>query len=212
MGRVPYTEFIGARARFQRLSDQYIFAGWLQTLANDNIVITSEETLPCEPMERYLFQIQGPSADAYFIAVGSGVPTSLANYISGSTAEQLVNLPALTYKFKLITEVQLRDSQQKARKLIQTMAAKLSACGRTYEVLIPDASLEGMGVIMWEEIQKGDIVQVDVKCSDLEATFMCEVRHCRPEQRITGAYRVGLQFHKPERVALVAWRRLINPI
>jgi hypothetical protein len=212
MGRVPYTEFIGSRARFQRLNDQRIFAGWLQTLANDNIIITSEETLPCEPMERYLFQVQGPSADAYFIAIGSGIPTSLTSYVHGATAKQLVDLPALLYSFKLITQVQLRDSQQKARKLIETMVATLSACGRNSEVLVADASLEGMGVIVWEELQKGDIVQIDVKSNDLEATFMCEVRHCRPEQRITGAYRVGLLFHKPERIDLVAWRRLMNPL
>lgn len=212
MGRVPYSEFIGSRVRFQRLSDQRVFSGWLQTLRNDNVAITVEDDLHVAPDERYLFQIQGPSADAYFIATSGGVPISATPYVHGATAKQVVDLPALCYEFELITQIQMRDSQQSARKTVSTMVANLSACGRTSEVLISDASAGGMGVIAWEEVRKGDVVQVEIRSAEIDASFNCEVRHCRPEQRLIGAYRVGLQFQKPDRLSLVAWRKLINPI
>lgn len=212
MGRVPYSEFTGSRVRLQRLSDQRIFSGWLQSLRNDVVQLTAEDQLPVGLNERFLFQVQGLSADAYFIATGAGEPHVAAPYVRGATAEQLVELPALNYSFNLITQIQMRDSQQRARKVIETMAATLSAQGRTSELLIADASGEGMGVIAWEELRKGDVVGVAIKSKDLEASFNCEVRHCRPEFRLTGAYRVGLQFRNPDRIPLTAWRKLINPL
>jgi hypothetical protein len=212
MGRVPYSEFIDSRARFQRLSDQRVFSGWVQTLRNDCVSLTTEEPLPFGPGERFLFQVQGPSADAYFLATSSEIALGIGVYVNGSTANQVVELPALNHEFKLITAIQMRDAQQLARKWIQTMAANLHAGGRTSEVLISDASGGGMGVFSWQELQKGDVVGIDIQSKEFQANFMCEVRHCRPEPRLVGAYRVGLQFQKPDRVALTAWRKLINPL
>jgi hypothetical protein len=211
MGRVPHSEFINSRARFQRLTDQQIYAGWLHTLRNDQVVVIAEETFSFEPSERFLFQVQGPSADAYFIATSSGIATGIAPYVHGTTALQLVELPALKYEFRIITQIQLRDAQQHARKAVETMVAHLSIRGKTSEVLVADASAGGMGVIAWEEVQQGDVVQIEVKSPAMQATFMAEVRHCRPEQRILGAYRVGLHFQKPDRLSLMAWRKLTNP-
>jgi hypothetical protein len=194
------------------MSDQQVFAGWLQSLRNDSVTVTSEDPLPFNPSERFLFQVQGPSADAYFIATCSGVPHPAVSTVVGATALQVVELPALNYSFDLITQIQLRDAQQLARKAISTMAAKLSAQGKTSEVLIGDASAGGMGVISWEELRRGDVVGVQIRSKELNADFNCEVRHCRPEPRLIGAYRVGLQFQKPDRLALTAWRKLINPL
>jgi len=212
MGRVPYSEFIGSRARFQRLSDQRVFAGWLQRLDNCQALVTAEEPLSLDDGERFLFQVQGPSADAYFIAGSSGIPATQTTYVHGATAKQLVELAALNYEFSLVTQVQMRDAQQQARKAIETTVAKLQACGRTSEVLIADASGDGMGVIAWEELKKGDVVQVEIKFKNFQSSFQCDVRHCRPEQRLIGAYRVGLQFRNADRIGLVSWRNLINPL
>jgi hypothetical protein len=211
MGRVPHSEFTNSRARFQRLSDQQIFSGWLKSLRNDNVTIIAEETLSLDPSERFLFQVQGPSADAYFIATSTGTPVGTADYVHGTTAVQMVDLPALKYEFRIITQIQLRDAQQHARKVIETMVAHLSIRGKTSEVLIADASAGGMGVLSWDELQQGDVVQVDVMSPAMQAVFMAEVRHCRPEPRILGAYRVGLHFQKPDRLSLTAWRKLTNP-
>jgi hypothetical protein len=211
MGRVPHSEFINSRARFQRLSDQQIYAGWLQTLRNDQVVVIAEETLSFEPSERFLFQIQGPSADAYFIATSSGTAAEIAPYVHGTAALQLVELPALKYEFRIVTQIQLRDAQQQARKAVETMVAHLSIRGKTSEVLVADASAAGIGVISWEEVQQGDVVEIEIKSTAMQATFMAEVKHCRPEQRIVGAYRVGLHFQKPDRLSLMAWRKLTNP-
>lgn len=211
MGRVPYSEFVGSRARFQRLSDQRVFSGWLKSMKNDRAILTAEEYLPVGQSERFLFQVQGPSADAYFIAAGSEVPVTTTPYVQGAAAQQIVNLAALTYEFCLVTQIQMRDAQQHARKSVRTMAASLQACGRTSDLLIADASSGGMGVIAWEEVMKGDVVRVELDCEALKASFMCEVRHCRPEQRLIGAYRVGLQFKNPDRISLVSWRKLIHP-
>src|SRR5690348_11557757 len=101
MGRVPYSEFVGSRARFQRLSDQRIFAGWLEKLVHNCVEITTEAPVDCAPNERVLFQIQGPSADAYIIAVRTEDDAKVAAYIDGNLAQQPVNLPGLSYHFTL---------------------------------------------------------------------------------------------------------------
>ncbi len=209
MGRVPYSEYNGSRTRFQRLSDQQIFAGWLQSLQNDIAIVTAEESVQLDLSERFLFQVQGPSADAYFIATSTGVPSAIVNYIEGSTAKQAVSLQAQKYEFKIFTQIQLKDAHQQARKAIHTMGATLHACGKTSEALISDASSGGMGIIAWEEVQRGDVVKVDLTAESLQASFNCEVRHCRPEDRLIGAYRVGLQFRNPDRLSHYAWRKLI---
>jgi hypothetical protein len=211
MGRVPHSEFTNSRARFQRLSDQEIYGGWVQTMRNDHVVIIAEDNISLEATERFLFQVQGPSADAYFIATSTGNAIGTAPYVHGTTAVQLVELPALRYEFRLITQIQLRDAKQAARKAVETMIAHVSIGGKTSEVLVADASAGGMGIIAWEEVQQGDIVKVEIKTTAMQATFMAEVRHCRPEQRILGAYRVGLHFQKPDRLSLMAWRKLTNP-
>jgi hypothetical protein len=212
MGRVPYSEFVGSRARLQRLSDQQIFSAWVQELRSDCVVVTAEQTFSFASMERFLFQVQGPSADAYFIAGSTAKPMAAGTHVNGNTATMMVQLPSITYKFNLITQVQLRDAQQHARKAVGDLVAKLHACGRTSEVMVADASALGMGIIAWEELRKGDVVQVDLHSEALTATFMGEVRHCRPEPRLIGAYRVGLKFQNPDRISLTSWRKLINPI
>lgn len=184
----------------------------MQELQNNTILITAEHLLSIHPADRFLFQVQGLTADAYFIATSTGVPVSRAPYIQGSTAEQVVELPALNYDFQLITPIQMRDAQQQARKLISAISARMSTRGRSSELLITDASAGGMGVIAWEELENGDVVGVDVRHEGLQESFNCEVRHCRPEPRLIGAYRIGLQFQKPNRLALTAWRKLINPL
>ena len=123
-------------------------------------------------------------------------------------ALKVVELPALNYEFTLITQIQLRDAQQNARKSIEAMAGKLHACGATSEVLISDASSGGMGVIVWRELQRGDVVNIDIKTEEVDLTLTCEVRHCRPEPRLIGAYRVGLRFQNTDRLALTSWRKL----
>ncbi|HVT12403.1 MAG TPA: PilZ domain-containing protein [Fimbriimonadaceae bacterium] len=212
MGRVPYYEFVGARTRFQRLSDQTVFSGWLQSLRNDIVFVTAEDPLPIHADDRFLFQVQGPTADAYFIATSTGVPAIGTPCVQGATARQVVELPALDYDFRLITQIQMRDAQQQARKLVATMVARMATRGRNSELLITDASSGGMGVIVWDELDKGDVIRVEIKLENFAAAFNCEVRHCRPEPKLIGAFRVGLQFQQADRLSLVAWRKMINPL
>ena len=212
MGYVPYSEFEGARVRFQRLNDQQVFSGWLQSLHNEAIVVKVENDLPVDAAERFLFQVQGPSADAYFIATSSAAPIEAATWTHAATATKLVDLPALICRFHLITPIQMRGAQQLARKAIGALAAKVQTCGRTAELLITDASNEGMGVIAWDEMQQGDVVEVEVTAKDLSVKLTCEVRHCRSEPRLTGSYKVGLQFKNADRLAQIAWRKHISSI
>jgi hypothetical protein len=91
------------------------------------------------------------------------------------------------------------------------MAANVHVCGSVSEVLITDASRDGMGVIAWEELRKGDMVLVEIQSRDIHVSMTCEVKHCRPEDRLIGAYRVGLHVAKADRLSLVAWRKIVNP-
>lgn len=212
MGWVPYSEFEGARVRFQRLSDQHVFAGWLEALSNDSIDVRAEEDHSVSPSERYLFQVQGPSADAYFIAESGSRPLQHATCVHGATATKMVDLPAVVYSFNLITQIQMRTAQQHSRKAVGAIAAKVHTCGRVADLLVTDASPAGMGVIVWSELRQGDVVDVDVSCEGGEVRLTCEVRHCRPDGRLIGAYRVGLQFKNADRLAQITWRKLLNPI
>lgn len=212
MGWVPYSEFEGARVRFQRLSDQQVFSGWLRNLQNDSISICAEDDFQVGPTERFLFQVQGPSSDAYFIATSTAAPIEAATWTHAATATKLVELPSLVYRFHLITPIQMRAAQQLARKAIGAIGAKVHTAGKTAELLITDASNEGMGVIAWQEMRTGDVVEVEIAADQIEAKLTCEVRHCRPEARLIGAYRVGLHFRNADRLAQIAWRKLLNPI
>lgn len=212
MGRVPYSEFVDARTRFQRLSDQRVFSGWLQHLQNDAVSIVADEELPVGASERFLFQVQGQSADAYFIASLTGTPRQAEHLVRGANALKIAELPALQYDFRLVTPIQLRDSQQIARKTVGALAATMSTRGKATEVLITDASSGGMGIISWTELEKNDVVKIDLNCPDIVASLTCEVRHSRPEQKLIGAYRVGLEFKESDRLSLIAWRKLLNPI
>lgn len=212
MGWVPYSEFAGARVRLQRLSDQQVFSAWLETLQNECILIQAEDDLPVLERERFLFQVQGPSADAYFLAESGNHTAEAATCIHGATATKIVDLPAMIYRFNLITPIQMRAAQQQARKAIGALAAKVRTCGRTAELLVTDASVSGMGVIAWDEMLEGDVVEIEITAQDQSFKLTCEVRHCRPASRLIGAYRVGLQFKNADRLAQIAWRKLLNPI
>jgi hypothetical protein len=211
MGRVPYSEFIGSRVRFQRINDQRVFAGWIKALKSDSAHFLTEEPIPVESNERFLCQVQGPSADAYFIAAATGMPVGTSSYVHGSTALKRVNMPALDYQFEIVTQVQFRDSQQHARKSIGAMVASyVNSDGHDSEVLVTDASGGGMGVIGWEEMKRGDTIEVEIQAGPESLCFHCEVRHCRVEPKIIGAYRLGLKFQNAERIALASWRKFIS--
>lgn len=210
MAAVPFTEFTGSRLRFQRLSDQQIFAGWLTSLKDRRLLVAAEDRPNLNPSDRFLFQVQGPISDAYFIAASKCTAVTERPIVDGATAMQVVQLQALDHEFELLTPIQIRESQQQARKAIGTMVATLHTVEKYSEVLIADASSGGMGVISWQELEKADEVRVDIQSEALEASFDCFVRHCRPETRLIGAYRVGLQFVNPDRISLALWRRLIR--
>lgn len=212
MGRVPYSEFVGSRARLQRLTDQRVYSAWVEDLGNDLVRVSTDEVIEMHPRDRFLFQLQGPSADAYFLAEGRGAPAASFSYVLGATAQQIVNLPAHAYDFELITQIQMRDGQQLARRSVGTLSANMRANEVTSEVLVTDASAAGMGVLAWQELKSGDSVEISLESPEITATFACDVRHCRPEPHLIGAYRIGLQFREPDRVAVTSWRKLVNPL
>lgn len=211
MGRVPLSEFVGARCRLQQLSSQRITSGWVRALRNDRLVIQCDEDDSFFPAEKYLVHLQGPSADAYGIASGTRGPIDAAPLTVGSLAREPA-LIAYSYEFALLTPLQFRDAQQNARKIIETIQAKLSVAGKTVEVLITDASTEGMGILAWTELIEGDVIGIRIESAKLQASFDGEVRHCRPEPRLIGMYRVGLKFHNPDRLSLRSWRKLLDPL
>ena len=210
MGKVPFSHFIGSRVRFQRLCDQQVFSGWLERLDEVAVEVAAEEPLPIEASERFLFQVQGSGSDAYFIASCERSSAQPEAATDGATAREMLSCPGPVYEFRPVTEIQLRQAQQQARKAIATMAATLSARDVLAELLIVDASANGMGAIAWQEFRRGDVVDVDVESAGTGLSFSCEVRHCRPEPRLIGAYRIGLQFRNPDPDTLDAWGGLLG--
>jgi|GEM_PF-6852181 len=210
MDRVPYSEFVGSRVRLQRLRDQQIFAGWVQDLRDDLVTVASEDLLSVERDERFLFQVQGTDQDAYFIATCTRIQGAAQPSAQGAAALDVAGLPAYDYRFCPATEIQLRKAHQHARRAVTSVLASLRIGDGASDLLIVDASQTGLGAIGWRELAKGDIVEIRFESSGRNVSFNCEIRHCRPEPRLIGAYRLGLLFKHPDPASVSVWKQLFE--
>lgn len=199
-----YEKFRGSRVRFQRLEDQATFSGWLDLLRADRVRIVTEAAPLVQAGERFLFQVQGPSADVAFIARNAPAPPSVRCALGS------LSLPSLEYEFCVETPIRREEMHQEARRLIDPVDATLNAAGERRKVLVVDASPGGMGILAWREQEVGDPVVVEIEGTGISARFDATVRHCRAEPQIPGAYRVGLRFEDPDGLSLAAWRELID--
>src|SRR5579862_6762162 len=155
METTSYSGFVGSRVRFQRLSNQQVLAGWIQFLSPDRSIVAAEAPLEVEISERYLFQVQGPGADAYFLARSTCLPAEVGRTTDGSSALKLEAMPEFVYEFSPVSPFQFRRAQQQARKAIGRTIASIECDGRSRELLIVDASPDGIGVIALEDFKKG---------------------------------------------------------
>lgn len=211
MSRVSFTEFKDCRARLQRLSDQTTMHAWVGTLSSSELNLRFDEPFQGTPGERHLFQLAGLESDAYFIATLVEVGFPQQEMLAFGSTAKVLHVGYQQARFELVSQIQFRKSQQVPRKVLADVKAAFIAQGASHEAIVADASATGVGLLSFTEVVQGDVIEVQLESRTFGESFLAEVRYCRPERKLPGAFRIGLLFRDNDRVAFSSWRKLIDP-
>lgn len=212
MSNSTYLEFVNCRARFQRLSDQSVASAWVLSLSSTQLNLRFDEPIDSPVGEKYLFQLAGLESDAYCIATLTQTGYPQHETVALGSSARLVQIGFEQAMFELISPIQFRKSQQTPRKFMTDVSASFVYEGVAHEAIVTDASSTGVGILSLQELVQGDVIQVTLKNRQFNEEFFAEVRHCRADSKLPGAYRVGMLFKEVDRVAASNWRRLIDPL
>ena len=203
--------FENCRARFQRLANQSVSSAWVTRLTQFDVAVRFEEPLDAAVGEKFLFQLTGLESDAYFLASLAAIGYQQQEVRTVGSAAKVVQLDFEQAQFNLLSSIQFRDSQQLPRKVMSDLRASFTYQGTIFDAIVIDGSPQGVGLLSFQELQKGDVVEIRLSGNQFQVEFFAEVKHCRPESALTGAFRVGLQFRQEERIASSSWKKLIKP-
>ncbi len=162
------------RARFQRLSDAKLFAGWVRIFDKHTIVVLSNTTAPCKPGDQFMFQVYGPGKVVLFKA---GVQAQYGHEIS----------------FSILSEMQYAPAKEEMRVLAEGTTGVLKGDGHEMEVMLIDISPKGAAVISAIFFSKETPVELLVASPAGPINLKGHVRNCREAEGMRSQYRVGIE-------------------
>lgn len=191
-------EFVGARLRFQRLTDAKLFSGWLLHYAANQLRIGVGSGLPVRGGERFSLEIHGTESTARMDAVllkSEVTPT-------GATDYALIMLLQSAPKFI--------ELQQAMRKLAQGISATLVGGEMEVEARVVDLSLGGAGIAVSMEIARDADLLLRIQAGTVELQAPVKVANCRMVSADPPDFRVGLKLGELPRLERTKWQRLVE--
>ena len=207
---------MGTRVRYQRLSDARFFSGWVQSFRGGLVVVRSRNDVALLKGDEFLFHIYGQEAIAVFVGKFTGnddlevMRTADFQYMASSQT-QIITVKELDFEFEVTSQVRQHASSGDFRLSVSSMTAQIRIDEEnTFEVSVLDISDKGIGMLSQNNLNRGDLVTVDLFTPAGLVTAPAEVRYCRPEIGVTGFYRLGLRILELERAALQRWKQALE--
>lgn len=208
-------EFVGTRARFQRLKDSKLFNGWIDQMAGNRVVLgLTGSQVPSEGDE-YRVEGYGHLVSVVFLAKLESISSDAARAsspfaISAETETEAVQPSHMRLNFLVSSAVRMVESQETVRYKLKNIAVQMVVDGALESGTAIDASFTGIGVRINKPVKQGDQTTMSVATPLGTVSVSAECRHCREDSENPGQFRAGFQFLEFGRVDKPKWERFIT--
>ena len=197
-------DFVGTRARFQRLRDSKIYNGWIDQMAGNRVILGLTGTHLPTVGDEYRIEGFGHLVSVVFLA-------KLENTFSvedQKTVDQAGNDVRLD--FLVASAVRMVESNETVRYKLKNVAVQVKSGEKIVPCLAIDASFSGIGLRCPEKMEPSCEVAmvVSTPLGNIVVTAVC--KHCREDADEPGTFRAGFQFNEFGRVDRPKWERFIT--
>ncbi len=215
MSGVSQNSFNGVRARFQRLTDNRFFVGWVQSFYANVIVVRGSTDAILSPGENFYFEVHGLNAMATFTAKLSSfdeldvLKNANFQFVNGADT-QVISVAELDFEFEITSQVRYARPVEEFRLMVNKMTAQLQAKGKTHDVTVTDISPNGLGLISEIEFAQGDKGEVTIFSEYGVIRTDVEVRYSMRDERSLTAFRNGVKIERMSRIDSAKWNTLLT--
>lgn len=199
-------EFVGTRARLQRLNDAKMFNGWIEAFFGEHLRITITSNRPISLGERFHIEAIGArgtmSCQVEVVDYESGVPNSVSE-----TAAVAVTM---NLGLRLLTPMLVRASVEEVRYKLNELQFCFDFEGEMVSAVAIDGSAGGIGAFSQVELPTGLRTSVLIPTNHGEIRATVEVRYCRPDARKKNLRRLGLKFVDLDRLSRTKWEQFLR--
>lgn len=185
------TPFINTRCRLQRLKDAKFFAGWVKDFSQDELHIKLSTKTALMLGDTFSVEVHGTDRSAIFNAMLKGQES---DDLSLSISEQVRFMP----------------SRERARLCVEGISGVFKHNGVDTPFSVSDVSLAGCGLVAPYAIQRGTKLDLDIDTPQGHVRCVGEVRYCKPDPEIPGAYRFGMLLDTMGRLEMARWSKLFE--
>lgn len=213
MSRITHLDFIGTRARLQRLTDAKILNGWIANL-NDQIVdITATTVAQLHKGDQFQIEGFGNRISVSFTAVLGEVEYLEAGpklQVDGEVKPSLRNPMKVSLKMRIATQIRYGSSSEAVRVKVDDLPAQVVYKGARLDAVVIDVGKNGVGLVVPAAMEPGQTVQLMVGTSTGPIKTTADVRYCREEPDRPNYFRVGLMFLDLGRVERPKWEQFVK--
>ncbi len=190
-------QFIGRRARFQRLTDGKLFSGWIEACDEERLTLLSTSTAcPDRGDDIYL----------------EGCSDLLAVSFQGRVVESIKG-PSPRIYVCCNGEIRYGSPHENARRRIKRYPVLVTLeSGVPARAFIVDASKHSIGLICDQPIDRNSSVKVSVQGSSAVFHVEGHVLYCVTDRRHDKLYRFGLFVPEMPRLEQQRWERFISEL
>lgn len=216
MARVTAQDFVGTRARFQRLSDAKIFNGWIERIFGNKIELSTRTDSTVAAGDQFRVEAFGHFISMVFTAeleeteVYDVISQNYAALEEGGTAT--VQTTRLTFQMGVKSSVRFSASSEPVRVQVPELPICLNQGETNIDGIVVDVAPNGMGVVSPERFEVDQQLEICMETSHGEIKGTCNVRYCKPDIDRDGFYRTGLMFVDLGRIERPRWERFLKQI
>ncbi|MEZ5162872.1 MAG: PilZ domain-containing protein [Fimbriimonadaceae bacterium] len=217
MSRISPRDFVGTRARFQRMRDAKIFNGWIENFFGNKLEVATSSQVPVEVGDEFrfegfghhitmVFQCELDSINAIDVLTGG-----LETVIEGSNAKVLESYGS-TFVLKVTGQIRFASSNEAVRIKVSNLPGSVLMGPKEVQAKAVDVSPGGVGMIVEEKLEIGSDVRMNLETNFGTLTGIFEVMYCVEDIRNAGYYRTGLKIKDMDRIERPRWDRFMREI
>jgi hypothetical protein len=215
MSRISAQDFVGTRARFQRLRDYKLFTGWIEDFFGNKVTVSTNTQQSVEIGDEFRFEGFGHHISVVFTAkldaigkldlVNQGIVTA----VEGTNA-RIVEAKRVKFDLTVSGPVRFSASEEKVRVSTPDIFAAVKFGPYEHQGFLVDVGLEGVGMVLHSKVPVKENVdlKMETRLGSIEAK--ANVRYCSPDRDRAGMWRIGLLFIEMDRVNKPRWDRFMT--
>lgn len=217
MSRISPHDFVGTRARFQRLRDAKLFTGWIEDFKDNIVTISTNTNHAVQIGDEFRFEGFGPQVAVVFNAKLESIgeldlaTQGLITTVEGTNA-RIVEAKRVKLELFVSSPVRFSASTENLRMQADNTSTVLSFPGGQVAGFTIDIAKQGIGFICQKPLKAQQLVHVriETKIGPIDAEGC--VRYCVPDKDRVGMLRVGVMFTDMDRVNKPRWDRFLSAV